>query len=70
MNKKMIEQHKKEIEHSIRLYQIGINTAEDVKNKLNCLYVDILLSQQDTIDKSKFEFRKDRNFNVLLEEMI
>ena len=70
MNQKMIEQHKKELETSIRLYQIGVMRAIEVKNKLNCLYADILLAQKKTVEQSDFDFRLDRSFETLIRELI
>lgn len=71
MNKKQIDKKKDELERMIRLYVIGLVPAYQVKNTLNCLFVDILLDKvtQETKETVNLGWKRG-NFDNLLEEMI
>jgi len=73
MNKKQIEKSTNELVVLIRQYIIGFQKPVMVKNKLNCLFVDILLDKdtQDIIDRMDAKGYSNTNlgFNNLLKEM-
>jgi len=73
MNKKQIERKSNEFVRMLRLYQIGFVDAKQVRNTLNCLFVDVMLDETTKDTKRKLNiahgYEKDRFFNQLMEEM-
>lgn len=71
MNTKQIEEKKDELVRMIRLYVIGLVPAYQVKNTLNCLFVDVLLEKETQEHLKKLDLGWNREtFDKLFEEMV